>query len=234
MTTHDSDAYLGRQLPWVREKLAKLVPGYRFKWDIYFDRLEELARQSEAFLDAGCGDNRTSAELEGPTVRLGIDLHRKAEFGTYICANLENVPFAEETFDLVGCRYVVEHLEEPMWAFSELRRVMKPGAHILIQTVNRASLLIFFSRALGPRIRRLISRRRYARKSDDIFPVHDRFNTTYQFEHPPNGFRFVSLEMTQDIDTQSRLGFWISYFLMRTLCRHPHTRSTITAEWERV
>ena len=99
-----------------------------------------------------------------------MDLHHKAEFGTYVCANLENVPFAEGTFDLVGCRYVVEHLQEPGWAFSELRRVMKPGGRILIQTVNRASFLIFLSRALGPRIRRLISRRRYGRKDEDVFP----------------------------------------------------------------
>jgi hypothetical protein len=94
--------------------------------------------------------------------------------------------------------------------------------------------LIFLSRALGPRIRRLVSRRRYGRKDEDVFPVRDRFNTPYLFEHPPAGFRLVSLEMTQDIDTQSRLGFWVSYLLMRTVSRHPHSRSTITAEWERI
>ena len=162
MTAHDSDAYLGKKLPWVRERLAKLVPGYRFKWDIYFDRLEELAKQSTAFLDAGCGDNRTSDELEGPALRVGIDLQRNAEFGTYVCANLENVPFVSDTFDLVGCRYVVEHLSEPTWAFSELKRVMKPGGRILIQTVNCTSFLIFLSRMLGSGIRRRISRSRYA------------------------------------------------------------------------
>jgi len=234
MTSTSSDDFLGRKLPWVRAKLAKLAPDYRFKWDIYFDRLEELAKGSTAFLDAGCGDNRTSAELEGPQLRVGIDLSHAAEFGTYVSANLENVPFAEGTFDLIGCRYVVEHLDEPTWAFSELWRVMKPGGRILIQTVNRASLLIFLSRALGPGLRRWINRYRYGRKADDVFPVRDKYNTPYQFEHPPKGFKLVSLEMTQDIDTQSRLGFWISYQVMQIFCHHPHSRSTITAEWERV
>jgi SAM-dependent methyltransferase len=234
MTEPQSDDYLGRQLPWVRAKLAKLDPDYRFKWDIYFRRLEELAKGSKAFLDAGCGDNRTAKELEGPRLRVGIDVHDRAEFGTYVCGNLENLPFADQTFDLVGCRYVIEHLDEPSAVFVELHRIMPTGGRLLIQTVNRRSFLIRLSRLLGGRIRRVVSRRRYARLGDHVFPARDRFNTPSQFENPPQGFRLVSLRMTQDVDTQSRLGFWLSYLLMRTLSSDPPTRSTITAEWERV
>ena len=237
MNTSQSDDYLGRQLPWVRARLNKLEPEYRFKWDIYFDRLEELAKNSKAFLDAGCGDNRTATELDGPRLRIGVDLLRERTHETcqpYVVGRLEQTPFTGQTFDLVGCRYVVEHLENPLAVFAELHRVMAPGGRLLIQTVNRRSPLIRLSRLLGGRIRRMVSRRRYARSDEEVFSVRDRFNTTYQFENPPEGFRLVSLCMTQDVDTQSKLGFWLTYLLVRWTRSRPHAGSTITAEWERL
>ncbi len=229
-----SEAYLGKRLEWAKARLAHLEPDYRFRWEIYFDRLEELAQSAECFLDAGCGDNRTADELDGPTVRVGLDVHDQTTRGTFIKGRLETIPFADSTFDLVGCRYVVEHLDTPLRVFDELRRVMRPGGRLLIQTVNRDSFLIRLSRRLGGRLRGLISRHRYARDAEDIFPVVDRFNTPDLFESPPEGFRLVSLWMTQDVDVQSRLGFYLTYQLLRRTRNRPATRSTITAEWERL
>jgi SAM-dependent methyltransferase len=230
-----SQIYLGRRLSWAQRKLAKLAPDYRFKWDAYFDRLEELAKHSGSFLDAGCGDNRTAAELEGPRLRLGLDQNRPNKpYGTYVAGRLERIPFRSEAFDLVGCRYVAEHLEDPAAVFAELRRVMKPGGRLLIQTVNHKSLLIRLSRLLGGRIRRFVSVRRYGRKPEDVSRVFDRFNTPDLFEDPPDGFRLIKLSMIQDVDVQSRLGFWLTYILLRWTRNRPHARSTITAEWERI
>jgi hypothetical protein len=61
-------------LDWVRQTLARREPAYRFKWDIYFDRLEELAKFATRFLDAGCGDNKTASELVGPKICVGVDV----------------------------------------------------------------------------------------------------------------------------------------------------------------
>ncbi|GAB4323335.1 MAG: hypothetical protein Kow0074_15490 [Candidatus Zixiibacteriota bacterium] len=232
--TKQSDAYLGKRLEWVRRRLQRREPDYRFKWDLYFERLEDLAKESRRFLDAGCGDNRTAHELSGPAICVGVDIDLTAPVGTAIRASLEHLPFKDQTFDLVGCRYVVEHLSDPGAVWREVHRVMRPGGRLLIQTVNSRSLLIKMSRLLGGRIRRLISRVRYARCGADVFPVRDRFNTPGVFEHPPDGFRCVRVVMTQDIDTQSRLGFELSYLLLRWTRRRPDHRSTITAEWERI
>lgn len=167
-------------------------------------------------------------------MRVGMDVHDQTTHGIFIKGRLETIPFAASTFDLVGCRYVIEHLDTPLRVFDELRRVMKPSGRLLIQTVNCDSLLIRLSRGLGSRLRGLISRRRYARRPDDIFPVLDRFNTPDLFEDPPEGFRLVSLWMTQDVDVQSRLGFYLTYQLLRRTRNRPSGRSTITAEWERL
>ncbi|MBI5868860.1 MAG: class I SAM-dependent methyltransferase [candidate division Zixibacteria bacterium] len=233
------NVYLGRHLEWVRRTLARKEPGYRFKWDIYFHRLEELARTATKFLDAGCGDNKTAAELIGPRIRVGIDVERDTETsatvpGQRVAGRLEQLPFQYGTFDLVGCRHVVEHLDDPLTVFSDLARVMAPGGRVLIQTVNRSSPLIALTRLLGSPVRRWFRRHRYGRSDADPFPLRDRFNRPALFENPPAGFRLVSLEMTQDVDLQSHLGFWLSYMLVRWTKNRPNKRSTITAEWERV
>jgi len=276
-----SSTYLGRHLDWVRKTLARREPAYRFKWDIYFDRLEELAKSATRFLDAGCGDNKTASELNGPRVCVGIDvLHgapsgprdrtdksvRPTEksdlggpdtpvrspasgappkgwdgalslhtpMGLRVCGRLELLPFRDHQFDLVGCRHVVEHLDDPLAIFAELHRVMTSGGRLLIQTVNRSSLLILVSRLLGGPVRRWLRRRRYGRSDADPFALRDRFNHPALFENPPSGFWLVSVEMTQDVDLQSRIGFWLSYLLVRWTRSRPTRRSTITAEWERV
>lgn len=230
----DGDAYLGKRLSWVKQKLQQRDPSYRFKWDIYFDRLEELARSAQRFLDAGCGNNRTASELNGPELCVGVDVVLKQPLGKAVRGRLEQLPFRDGTFDLVGCRYVAEHLSDPETVWRELHRVMQPGGRVLIQTVNSQSLLITLSRGLGGRLRRFISRRRFARRDQDVFPVVDRFNAPDLFRQPPAGFRCVDVTMVQDVDTQSRFGFYLTYLLVRWTRRRPDHRSTITAEWERI
>ena len=248
----NASTYLGRQLDWVRHVLARREPAYRFKWDIYFDRLEELAKSATRFLDVGCGDNKTASELKGPSVCVGIDVQPRPSapgappegwdgslslhppVGLRVCGRLELLAFRDHQFDLVGCRHVVEHLDDPLAVFAELHRVMTSGGRLLIQTVNRSSFLIVVSRLLGGPVRRWLRRRRYGRSDADPFALRDRFNHPALFENPPSGFWLVSVEMTQDVDLQSRVGFWLSYLLVRWTRSRPTRRSTITAEWERV
>lgn len=232
--THSPDPALGRQLDWVRERLARLQPGYRFKWDVYFDRLEDLARTSHAFLDAGCGDNKTARELHGPSLCVGVDQSPCKRMGSYVCAHLESLPFQDGAFDLLGCRHVAEHLEHPDQVTAEWRRVLKPGGRALIQTVNRRSLLIRLARMIRGRWRDRILKSRYAHNPADHYPTFDRLNTPDELQHPPEGFTCESLIMTQDVDLQSKPGFWFTYLLILLTNRRPQRRSVITAEWKRL
>lgn len=234
MSTPDQNLYLGRRLDWVRCVLARRQPQYRFKWDVYFERLEILARTATRFLDAGCADNKTASELAGPSLCAGIDLTTGPASGVHVAGHLERLPFRGGSFDLIGCRHVVEHLEDPSAVFAELRRVMTPGGRLLIQTVNRTSPLVWCSRRLGDTLRRRLLHQRYKRRSFAHSPLHDRFNIPSAFMSLPEGFRLVSLEMIQDVDLQSRLGFWLTYLLVLWTKDRPGRRSTITAEWERL
>jgi SAM-dependent methyltransferase len=43
-----------------------------------------------------------------------------------------SLPFEENSFDAVYCRYVLEHLSDPPRALSEMRRVLRPGGRVFV------------------------------------------------------------------------------------------------------
>jgi len=48
----------------------------------------------------------------------------------------ERLPFADAEFDLVWCSEVIEHLRDPSFSLSELRRVTRPGGVLVLTTPN--------------------------------------------------------------------------------------------------
>lgn len=52
-------------------------------------------------------------------------------------ANAEYLPFADETFDLVTCSEVLEHIRTPSRALEEMRRVLKPQGMLLLSTPSK-------------------------------------------------------------------------------------------------
>jgi ubiquinone/menaquinone biosynthesis C-methylase UbiE len=51
-------------------------------------------------------------------------------------ADVQQLPFEEESFDVVYCRYVLEHIQNPGQVLAEARRVMRTGGHIFLQENN--------------------------------------------------------------------------------------------------
>jgi len=50
----------------------------------------------------------------------------------YVVADLTSLPFADGSFDCVTCGYVLEYVPQPRAGLSELARVMRPGARMLL------------------------------------------------------------------------------------------------------
>lgn len=67
-------------------------------------------------LDVGCGCNKLLGSI-------GIDISRKTDAD--ILAHAQHLPFRDETFGLVQCHCVLEHLDNPKEAASEVMRVLK-------------------------------------------------------------------------------------------------------------
>jgi ubiquinone/menaquinone biosynthesis C-methylase UbiE len=91
----------------------------------------------ESILDVGCGGGFLLKHLKNnsPLMELiGTDLfvqHNATEF-TYIKAHAENLPFSDNSIDIVTCCHVLEHLKDPKISVSELIRVAKHKVVIVV------------------------------------------------------------------------------------------------------
>lgn len=56
----------------------------------------------------------------------------------FIRGDAHNLPFPDNTFDVVYCRYVLEHMADAYHVVTEARRVLKPGGKFLAQENNIA------------------------------------------------------------------------------------------------
>jgi SAM-dependent methyltransferase len=89
-------------------------------------------------LDAGCGSGRTLDELRAYGDVCGVDLSADAVASTrrrghdVLEGPVEALPFASQAFDLVTCLDVVEHTPDDRVTLRELRRVARPGGHIVV------------------------------------------------------------------------------------------------------
>lgn len=109
-----------------------------------------------SMLDVGCGVGhwgRLLAEALPPDARvMGVDrdpnwvenaTKRAAETGHgarfhYQVAGAEQLPFEDDTFDLVTCQTVLIHVRDPGAVISEMIRVTKPGGLVVAAEPNNA------------------------------------------------------------------------------------------------
>lgn len=51
------------------------------------------------------------------------------------------LPYEDDSFDLIWCSEVIEHLKDPAFTLEEFRRVTRPGGDIILTTPNSYALL---------------------------------------------------------------------------------------------
>src|SRR4051794_36293268 len=106
-------------------------------------------------MDLGCGagDSVDLFRAVDPGVRwVGVDIEESAEVAERTRADAEFVtfdgrtlPFGDESFDLIYCKQVLEHVEHPRELVAEAMRVLEPGGHLAGST---SQLEAFHSRSI--------------------------------------------------------------------------------------
>jgi ubiquinone/menaquinone biosynthesis C-methylase UbiE len=159
-------------------------------WRPSGEQLEALVRsrltERSHVLDLGCGRGGV-VELFWRDVKLAAGLdpdvpslaeHRSPGMPV-IRGRGEQLPFTDESFDLIVCLWVLEHLERPEEVFREVRRVLRPHGHFVFLTPNLRNPLLLLNRLAKalPQVQRRIVPRLYGRVESDTFQVRYRANT---------------------------------------------------------
>jgi SAM-dependent methyltransferase len=113
---------------------------YRGRRRIIRAELDRLALPRPAdVLDAGCGSGRTMLELVDYGRVCGIELDpevaavaRDRGLGEVVQGRLEELPWAEDSFDLITCLDVIEHTPDDRETLAALHRVCRPGGFLLV------------------------------------------------------------------------------------------------------
>ncbi len=141
------------QLPTNFVKHTSKNPIQKFLINNFYSSLISLAKplKAETILDAGCGEgfpmdklskNRVGKKIEG--VEYSKD---SLSFGKKLFPNLTfregsvyELPYKNNSFDLVICTEVLEHLKEPAKALKEILRVSKK--YLIISVPNEPLFMI--------------------------------------------------------------------------------------------
>lgn len=111
----------------------------------------ELAklRGDETVLDAGCGAGHTALAFASRAARVtaldftpdmlrqveALALERGVTNVVTQRGDVEDLPFADRTFDLVVSRYSAHHWPHPQRALAEFHRVLRPGGRVVLSDV---------------------------------------------------------------------------------------------------
>ena len=60
-----------------------------------------------------------TGDIESPLADIEMDIH--------------NIPFNDDTFDVIFCNHVLEHVKNDILAMEEIKRVLKPGGWAILQ-----------------------------------------------------------------------------------------------------
>lgn len=69
--------------------------------------------------EAAHGEGYITADIESPLAKVKVDIHQ--------------IPFPDQSFDVVLCNHVLEHVRDDRQAMREIARVLKPGGWAILQ-----------------------------------------------------------------------------------------------------
>jgi len=106
-------------------------------------------KRGSRFLEVGSGMGHLTGQLEDTFETFGCDINHWAVKKSKEVANrshlqtasAQELPFKNDSFNVVIIKHIVEHLPDPQKAINEIGRVTEPGGTLILATPNLDSLL---------------------------------------------------------------------------------------------
>jgi ubiquinone/menaquinone biosynthesis C-methylase UbiE len=179
------------QLYWRAERL--IAPGLKYSQQEYEDELFRSVKPDAVWLDLGCGrsllPNWRAAQATQLAQRaaslVGVDpdlvaLRDNHSLTERVAGDASQLPFRDETFDIVTANMVVEHLVEPERQFREVARVLRPGGSFVFHTPHAHGYDTLAARAIPEFAKKRFASWLEGRKPEDVYPTFYRANTRRQ------------------------------------------------------
>ncbi|AWZ06492.1 MULTISPECIES: bifunctional 2-polyprenyl-6-hydroxyphenol methylase/3-demethylubiquinol 3-O-methyltransferase UbiG [unclassified Streptomyces] len=107
------------------------------------EHIPPAAREQARLLDVGCGGGLFGPHVAGKGYRLvGVDLSAKSleealrhGFDEVVRTDISELPFPDESFDVVTAGQCLEHVPDPYGVVAELCRVLRPGGTLVVDTI---------------------------------------------------------------------------------------------------
>jgi SAM-dependent methyltransferase len=104
-------------------------------WQKFHDeKLKEVAENSKVVLDVGGGNRFQKGMQEYKKLFKKHDyktLDCVADYKPDILGDIKDIPLENESVDAIICRAVLEHVDDPFKAISEMHRILKPNGKCL-------------------------------------------------------------------------------------------------------
>jgi SAM-dependent methyltransferase len=171
-----------------------LSPAVKRLWETFYPRyrshdfeqyVASLVQPSMQVLEIGAGSGtglQNTFALKGRCrLYAGVDLDPHVLNNPFLdrayVASAADLPFEDESFDLVFHKMVAEHFNEPAMALAETARVLKPGGQLLFETPNRLYYPMVIARWTPTSFHRFFVRRFASGRSEhEVFPTYYRLN----------------------------------------------------------
>jgi len=168
-----------------RERLDRYwYPQLGKNWDdtLFREVLLGYITDSSVVLDLGAGAGIIpQMNFKGKAARVcGVDLDPRVVDNPFldegIVGNGDQLPYADETFDVVFSDNVFEHLPDPRAVFSEVKRVLKRGGYFISKTPNRFHYVPVLAQLTPLWFHKFFNGLR-GRETEDTFPTLYRANS---------------------------------------------------------
>lgn len=207
---------------WARKIIQRWDFTYQPRWEVFDSYLHSFQNSEKICLDLGSGSSGSWDEQVRFRLKIHLDLvfPEKSSFNTlpYIRANISDLPFKNSSVDIILLRFVVEHLADPVHAFTEIARILKPGGAVLILTTNITSPFIMIPKLMPYMLRKKLMQVLFKVEDKDVFPTYHRMNRKARIKKLGSRFQVREWKYLQDANW-NRKGVFLLFFSWHLLTK---------------